>query len=289
MNVEFRLHRRYMDDATLDLGWSYADTSDRAETGRWLRMKPYLGTPTLGWVQPPAAPRGEPNDYVFMTGAPVPGGSPFENDVSGGTTTLTSPLMDLSNYPDPVVAFDLWFVHFERDTVRDTLVVELSNDNGSTWVPAFSHVRGKAGWGTQRFYPKDLLPLTTTMRVRFRASDTLGNALVVVAIDNFDVGTTRGDTHATDEATSRTGVAISIAPNPAHGAATVTLRSPIGGRLLRVELFDALGERVATLFEGTSIAGEMRLVTSEELDAGWYYLRATIDGVGSGGGFTVVK
>ncbi len=290
MPVEVRLRRRYQDNASLDLGWSYEDTSDRAETGRWTRIIPYLSNAGSAWFQPPAAPQGGANDYVFITGAPVRGGSPFENDVSGGTTTLTSPLMDLRDHPDPVVVFDLWFVHFERDTVRDTLVVEMTNDDGATWVPVYTEVQGKSGWKMVRLYPKDSLALTGSMRIRFRASNIRGDALVMAAIDNFDIGRTREASRADDAGTVIAAISVSVVPNPVRDRAIVTLRADREGRALRVEIFNTLGAHVSTLFDGTTTSGMISLATPSGLAAGRYHLRVTVDGVMQRGeGFAVVR
>ncbi|MFN3597651.1 MAG: choice-of-anchor D domain-containing protein [Rubricoccaceae bacterium] len=64
-------------------------------------------------------------------------------------------------------------------------------------------------------------------------------------------------------------------PNPATTTATVTLEVALAEQV-RVDLFDALGRRVATLFEGVATPGRHPLaIRTEALPAGTYLIRAT--------------
>lgn len=180
------LERGYQDDASLDLGWSYAADEDNAVTGRWNRIVPYLGYPRSDWVHPPSEPSGG-SGSIFFTGRPPRFAPPESNDINSGRTSLTSPPMDLSDHGDPAIFLDRWYVHFERDTLLDSLVAEISNDNGRTWSALHTEVKGKTGWKRLVLFPGDHVRLTDSMLFRLRASDTLGNTLVVAGMDNFEV------------------------------------------------------------------------------------------------------
>ena len=184
--VEIALERGYVDDATLDLGWQSGGAEDNATTGIWTRLEPYLGYPRSYWVHPAAEPAGS-RGWIFLTGSPPRFAPPEQNDVSGGITSLVSPAMDLRMYDAPMIVFDRWFVHFERDTVLDAFTVELSSDNGATWHEAYRETKGKAGWRPVVLFPRDVIPLTHEVRLRIRVSDVLGNILVVAGMDNFEV------------------------------------------------------------------------------------------------------
>jgi choice-of-anchor B domain-containing protein len=294
-SIRVTLRRKYIDDATLDLGWSYESPEDRAIAGRWTRTGAYATTPPSDWLFPPSQPTGE-EGYLFMTGAEPQFPPANFSDINGGSTTLTSPVMDLTDHSDPSIWFDLWYVQYPKDTVRDTMLVQLSNDNGATWVTAYSETEtgGNAEWKRRAIFPKDFLPLTATMRIRFRASDTLGNAAVVAAIDNFEVNGTRAAGVGGETETGRNGegaeVAMRVVPNPAHGDAVVVVQVPVASRHLRLELFNSLGERVRLLYDGPLDAGEHRFSIGEDLPSGRYVLRA-INGEGSvvSRGVTVVR
>ncbi len=77
---------------------------------------------------------------------------------------------------------------------------------------------------------------------------------------------------STADAPSAT-LALGVAPNPAVGASTVTLALP-AATAATVEVFDALGRRVATLAQGEQAAGTTRLAVPS-LAPGVYVVRAT--------------
>ena len=70
-------------------------------------------------------------------------------------------------------------------------------------------------------------------------------------------------------------------PNPTRSGATVELVTESGGRA-RVEVFDALGRRVAVVHDGPVEPGSVTLdVATGGLPAGVYVLRATVEGRGA--------
>lgn len=270
--VTFTLQPGYIDSVSLDLGWSFSDPSDGALTGRWVRTLPTLSGPYDWAYQPPTEPGGT-DGYIFETGKPVYGTFVGTNDVNFGTTTLTSPRMDLSAMTDPTIGFDRWYVSDVRDSVRDTFRIQLSNDDGMSWKTVFSEIQGRPGWKRYFIFAKDELPLTDRMRVRFRASDTLGNISVVAAVDNFEVYETRPTSSVRREAEANAAGSITVTPNPAAGHPTITIRSTAPAERLRLELVDALGTVVATLYDGPVGDGRLDLKVRQDLPAGWYMAR----------------
>lgn len=283
----------YQDSVSLDLGWSLSDPSDGAVGGRWNRIIPSIGIAGSDWAQPPSEPGGT-GGYVYETGTPLPGQPVQVTDVNNGTTTLTSPVMDLSHATDPTIIFDLWFVHYEQDTVRDSLRIQLSNDDGKSWVTAYTEARGRAGWKKHYIYPKDLLPVTDRMRIRFRASDTLGNAIVMAAMDNFQVYDTRvipTSGVAADPWARGTALPgeIDVLPNPSRGNPTLSFTAP-AERSFRLDVIDELGRVMTRLHDGPLAAGAQRFAIQGDLPAGWYVARG-VDGNGRTffGRFQIVK
>ena len=261
----------YQDDATLDLGWSYAAPEDNAVSGRWNRIHPYLGFPRSDWVHPPLEPAGT-TGRIFFTGSPPRFAPPERDDVNLGRTTLTSPVMDLSSYADPLMLFDLWFIHFERETILDTLVVELSNDDGETWVSAYREIKGTSGWKRHVIFLRDHLFLSDNMRVRFRVSDTLGNILVVAGMDNFDI-TDRlfVSTPEVHENSGAVSVHTSVIPNPAESETRITVES--SGEQITVELISPLGLKTTKPFSSYLPPGSHSIPFTLNVPTGWYLMR----------------
>ena len=270
--VVVELYPGYQDNATLDLGWSFVSPTDDALTGRWNRLRPYLGYPNSDWVHPPTDPAGT-DSRIFFTGQPPRFAPPERDDVSGGETTLTSPLMDLTSYGDPMIVFDRWFIHFQRDTILDSLVVELSNDDGASWKRAYAEVKGTAGWKRVVIFPRDYLALSDRMRIRFRVSDTLGNILVVAGMDNFEVidRIFSGIDEKEAEEIREEALTFTLRPNPAEGEVTLHINGT--GEQTRIELIDALGRTIAVPYEGALAQGEHHLSLSRDLQPGWYIVR----------------
>ena len=75
------------------------------------------------------------------------------------------------------------------------------------------------------------------------------------------------------EGASDAAFALALAPNPAAGAARVSVTAAAAGPLT-VDVLDALGRRVATLFAGSASAGQAVTATAAGLAPGVYTVRA---------------
>ncbi|MBC8144530.1 MAG: choice-of-anchor B family protein, partial [bacterium] len=269
------LVRGYNDNATLDLGWSLFGVGDDAQTGQWVRIMPYLGYPGSSWIHPPTQPDGRVG-RVFMTGAPPMFALPQQNDVNIGTTSLVSPLMDLRDTPEPQLKFDLWFVHFlnyRTDTTLavDSFTVDVSNDDGQTWYRMYSEMSGRAGWKPRSMLLRSFVPITNLMRVRFQARDLDEPTLIFAAIDNFNVATFV-PAAARDDVNDRSSLRMRVVPTPVRDASDVVIEITEPG-LLRLDLFNTVGEKIARLYDG--VAETSVRLALPRLDAGTYVLRAS--------------
>ncbi len=162
-------------------GWTV--TNDAALTsGAWERGNP-TGTSTRG--EPDAAAEGS---VCFVT---ENGNGNF--DIDGGCTTVTSPTFDASN-GGTTVSYIRWFDNTGDGTGaspnEDTMTVQVSSNNGATWVNA--EVVGPAtqntgGWIEHSFLVGDFVANTATCRVRFTACDTGSGSVVEAGLDDFRV------------------------------------------------------------------------------------------------------
>lgn len=252
------LRQGYLDDATLDLGWSRGE-GDNAITGVWNRIEPYLGYPRSDWIHPKREPSGL-NGWIFFTGHPPLFAPPDRDDVSGGASSLVSPAMDLRAYNDPIIILDRWFVHFEKDTIIDALTIDLSEDGGATWREAWREVKGKAGWKRVLITPADLIRLTDQVHLRLRVTDTLGNILVVAGMDNFEV--LGRESSGVGDSSPEIAIPAYVHHRQLH------VRMEPGDHT--VELYTVLGERVARLFDGRSRGESIVLDPPGDLSSGLY-------------------
>ena len=167
----------FQDDFEADLGWS---TSGNAGAGQWQRGIPV----DCSRGDPPTD--GDGSSRCFLTeNDPVD----CNSDVDDGSVTLTSPIMDASaEGQGSVISYWRWYSNSEGDSpFQDTFVVEVSDDDGSSWVnletvgPTGSEVSG--GWFQKQFLVSDFVDLTDQFRIRFIASDTNPQSIVEAGVD----------------------------------------------------------------------------------------------------------
>ena len=85
------------------------------------------------------------------------------------------------------------------------------------------------------------------------------------------------------------GVGVAVAPNPAGGRATVTLRLA-GHERVRVSVVDVLGREVAVVHDGPAVDGQGFAVETADLAPGVYRVRAeTLGGARATAALTVVR
>jgi Zn-dependent metalloprotease len=178
------------DSMEVDLGWAVGAPTDTATTGVWTRVDP------LGTGAAPEVDHSEVGTLCWVTGQGSVGGSLGENDVDGGATTLFSPVFDMATGVDPASTFSIKYWRWYSTGTgaapyADTFIIEISSDL-TTWVnvETVGPANGpdtNGGWIQHSFDPSLLVPLTTTIQMRFIASDLDAGSLVEAGIDDFVV------------------------------------------------------------------------------------------------------
>ena len=164
------------DDLEVASGWVAGIPGDNASTGVWIRVNPN-GTA----AQPENAASGT---FCFVTGQGSLGGSLGENDVDGGTTSLLSPIFDATAIDGGTVSYRRWYSNETGAAPNaDTMVIDISNDGGSTWTLVENVNENAGAWVTVSFSIDDLLAPTDQMQLRFRASDLGEGSLVEAGVD----------------------------------------------------------------------------------------------------------
>ena len=162
----------FSDDFQTNQGWTVANTGVSA--GAWVR-----GTPIPEGGHGAAIGDADGSGQAYVTGN-------AENvDLDGGPTRLTSPTLDLSGAPDAVVTYSRWLMSIQGTT--DSLVTEISGNNGTNWTQVESVGPSSGGWRSFSFRVADFVTPTAQVKVRFSVSDANNNSATEAGIDAFSV------------------------------------------------------------------------------------------------------
>ncbi len=175
------------DNFETSTGWTVGDPADTASSGIWVRADP------VGTVAQPDEdnPSGE-GSLCFVTGNAAPGDPAGANDVDGGATTLTSPIVDASSAQAVFLTYHRWYSNDQGSNPgEDVFRVLASNDGGATWVEIESLPQSQAAWTHVDIRLSDFLTPTNQMRVRFVAEDGDNPSIVEAAIDDVRIRTAR--------------------------------------------------------------------------------------------------
>ncbi len=188
-NQNILIEKGYYDDFVLDLGWT---ESGNASTGKWVRGIPVGTTNTANGVTSQVNPGSDVpvdlGDWAYVTGNA--GGGAGDDDVDDGTTVITSPVMDLSGYTEPVVRYYRWFFNGGGSgTPNDSLVITISNGTQTITIDKVATGQNSNQWIYKSYKVKDYFP-TPGNNIRFaaRTFDLTGSGhLVEAGLDLFRV------------------------------------------------------------------------------------------------------
>lgn len=160
----------FEDDFEENLGWT---VSGDATAGQWER-----GVPAGDGDRGDPITDGDGSGQAFLTQ-----NGPGNTDVDQGATTLASPALDATGDGDARIEFSLWYVNDFNSSVDDVFTIELSNDDGASWMVVEELANSTSGWEMRTLRIADFLAPTSTMRVRFTASDTGQGSIVEAGVD----------------------------------------------------------------------------------------------------------
>ncbi|MFM9957342.1 MAG: M14 family zinc carboxypeptidase [Phycisphaerales bacterium] len=166
-----------------DAGWqTNIDVTDTATTGRWERADPQLtnyqpaddhtpGTGVNCWI---TDARSGTNDGTY--------------DIDGGKTSLYSETFNLAATPNARLGYWRWFDKSGGATnTQDNFIVSVSN--GGAWVEVENvpFAESQGGWFYKEIRVADFVTPSSTVRVRFVATDAGAGNIVEAAIDDLGV------------------------------------------------------------------------------------------------------
>lgn len=202
------LKRGYQDDFFADLGWQLTKS---ASVGNWERGRP-KGTVFNGnFSNPPADSDTDLGEGAYVTGNA--GGDPGFDDVDGGETELTSPVMDFTKFQSAEISYRTWFFNSggAGSPPNDLMRISLSNGESTLILEEIS--TSSSEWSTLKSFKIDptMIPFTDKMSIVVMAADYDPGHLVEAGFDEFSVqGEVISSTHGAEISGYMT-----LYPNPA--------------------------------------------------------------------------
>jgi len=178
----------FEDTFEVDNGWAVSGSVTQPSAGLWQRGIP-VGASDSRISDAPEDFGTDGAGRCFVTG-----NVQDNSDVDDGNTILTSPVFDVSDNPEARIEYARWFDNNEGGTAAnpftESLVIEISDNNGSSWTlleevgPNGPEVSG--GWFLKSFRIADFVSTTDQVLVRFIASDDFGT-IVEAGVDNVRI------------------------------------------------------------------------------------------------------
>ncbi len=162
--------------------WTIGAAGDTATaSGLWTRVNP------VATIAQPEDDHTVNGTLCYVTGQGVVGGTNGAADVDGGATTLTSPTF--SAIGEAVrLSYWRWYSNDRGGSPNtDSMPIDISNDNGVTWVSLELVTENANAWVSKSFLVSSFVAPTATMRVRFVARDLGTGSTVEAGVDDFQV------------------------------------------------------------------------------------------------------
>ena len=277
--VGYELNSEYDSDTEDDFAdWDAGLSTDDATTGQWEEDAP-VGSFSDGIPVAPNDQTTPDGEFCFITGNSF---SPTDgvgvNDVDGGTTTLQSEEVDLTEFSNPALTYMRWYTNSPPTGANpgaDWWQVQVSDDGGDSWTFVEETKTSDASWRRFAFRIADYVDLTEEFMIKFNASDSIrigqnldGGSLIEAGLDDFKLYEL-AEPQSINEFTD--GSTFSIFPNPVQDVYRVTLDLK-AKRTLSLRLLDVRGKVVESENLGT-MNGQVILERSVEgLPSGVYTL-----------------
>lgn len=259
--------------------WGQGIPSDNATTGIWLVDVPVASFGTAGspsTIVQPGTQNTAGGSMCAITGnAPNTTSGLGTNDVDAGITTLESPIYNLASYTNPILTYYRWYSNNSgANPENDYWETQISND-GVNWVMVERTNVSDKSWRRFAFRVTDYLPLSSSVQMRFMASDSLitgaylsGGSLVESALDDYYLY--EQASVGIDEYTTVS--AINIYPNPASAFITISYELSVSEDVV-IEMTNTIGQVVFSKSISENNAGRHTLkIDTDNFSAGMYML-----------------
>ena len=265
--VTLKLDVGYQDDFFFDFNWM---ASGDAETGEWEWGVPD-GTFFQGQISNPNV--DVDNDlgnqcYVTENSGSNNAGNA---DVDDGVTILTSPIMDLTIYNQPIVSYRTWFFNDAGNGDPDDDYI-ISISNGTDTVVLETITESLSEWRPQSsFIVPDVITVTDNMTLIAAAQDQGAGHLVEAGLDAFIV--TEGMPTSTDDLVNFN-IEFTAFPNPFEESISLGISLNDNYKTAQLKVTNILGQLVNVL----QINAANNLMVGENWEKGIYFLSVEVDG-----------
>jgi len=262
----------YKDNFDVDLGWT---TTGDAISGNWERDIP---AQQLLFENYTCGSAGDsPNDlggFAFTTGLST-SDDVQDSEVSGGTTWLISPPMDLTEAIDPKISFDYWLCEFPPNQYTG-LAIWLTNDVDTTLLEELRNDTIAGSWQSKSYTDLGLNGPINQVRLMISATDTTSGQsdyILKVHFDKFKLSQSGLSTNDPYPA----GKYLIVYPNPSNGE-TIYLKQSEGFEkdVTSVHMYDIQGRLVS---RQNVQPGNKVIAINHQLEDGMYFIQwMTADG-----------
>ncbi len=231
ISADLIVNKGYRDDFILELGWSI---NTNAETGAWTRVDPIQASFGGNITIPEDDVLNDVGNLCYVTGN---GSSDSTaDDIDDGSTSLTSDIMDLSDYEDPVLTFEYFFLNAGgNSTPNDQLEVLVRNGNGNA-VALVIDENVNEWTKTEEIHLAEFIEITDQMSIRFIGSDDDPGHVIDISIDRFhvyDAALPSSDKNLVSDPS------ILISPNPFNDIFNVTSK---GEKIVEYKVYNSVGQ-----------------------------------------------
>lgn len=161
-----------IDNMETDIGWT---VSGDAADGQWDR-----GVPVNCATRNAPGSDSDGSGQAWLTDNSA--ASSCNSDVDNGTTTLTSPVFDLSAGGE--VSYRYWM---DGTLNGDEFAVDVSTNGGTTWSRVRTITNPAGAWRTDSIAVGDEVAATDSFRIRFSANDLGTQNITEAGLDDFRI------------------------------------------------------------------------------------------------------
>ncbi|MEY2799431.1 MAG: hypothetical protein RI934_419 [Bacteroidota bacterium] len=241
--LAYELEKGFYDDFIGQNNWTVTGNAMR---GAWVKGEP-IGTVLTGQqIAPEFDASNDFGDECYVTGNG--GGAAGTDDIDNGYTTLTSPVLDLSNYISPAIKYQRWFANSGGSgNPNDSLKVFLSNGTVQKLVEVVTATTPKNNsWVEKQILVADYFPNIVNranMKLSFVTGDDATGHIVEAGVDKVYVIETAKVGFQVNGANVST---MSIYPNPINSNSQIQYQLNELAKEAKIELVDLQGRVLKT-------------------------------------------
>ncbi|MEM7162176.1 MAG: choice-of-anchor B family protein [Bacteroidota bacterium] len=280
--LTIELEEGYEDIFSLDLGWEFTVAPVQ---GTWEIAQPPIGI-TGGapfFIAPNEDSGSDPGNACYVTGNT----NAVETSLLiGGSTTLTSPVFDVSQMTYPSISYELWYISFnqvQQGPDATPMYVELSNGDTSMVVDSIQYLDlDVIEWEYHEIDIPEFMTPTANMTISFTASSS-ANFIVVAegGVDHFRVF----EGEPSSVITLNEQFEMNIAPNPSAFGFQLTYDIQVPVEQAQLEIFNQMGQ----LIEVRGVNNQQGIIEfGSAYDAGIYFVRLS-NGIEVSSGMKIIK